>query len=161
MDTMQNEPNDDSLREEYKKTIKREITKKIGSMTLLVSEDTYDKALTAFNIGVAGIEMGMDVSMFFTARGVNIMKKAYRPRRARFGEAPIAWKENLIQKRGGAVLAQLMYQAKDMGVHLCVCYTSLASTNLKESMLLDGIKVMRMVEFLELTLHSDVNLVIG
>jgi len=149
------------IRKEYKKTMKRVINKKIGTMTIIVTEDTYDKALTAFNFGVAGIEMGMNVSMFFTSRGINIIKKAYKPRRARWGEAPIIWKETSIKRRGGSVLAQLMYQAKDMGIHFYACYTSMVSTGLKEVMLLENIKVIRMAEFLGLTIESDIQLVIG
>jgi predicted peroxiredoxin len=149
------------IRKEYKKTMKRVINKKIGTMTIIVTEDTYDKALTAFNFGVAGIEMGMNVSMFFTSRGINIIKKAYKPRRARWGEAPIIWKETFIKRRGGSVLAQLMYQAKDMGIHFYACYTSMVSTGLKEVMLLENIKVIRMAEFLGLTIESDIQLVIG
>ena len=99
--------------------MQRAITKKIGSMTIIITEDTYDKALTAFNFGVAGVEMGMKVQIFFTSRGINIMKKSYKPRRARWGEAPVAWKESSIKRNGGVVLAELMYQARDMGVPKC------------------------------------------
>ena len=148
-------------RKEYEKTMNRELNNKIGSMVIIVAEDTYDKALTAFNLGVAGVELGIKVNMFFTSRGVNVLKKAYKPRRARWGEAPIGWKETFIKKRGGSILAQLMYQAKDMGVHLYVCYTSMISIGLKESMFIGGIKVIRMAEFIELTIESDAQFVIG
>lgn len=73
-------------RKEYKETMKREIEKKIGSMTIILVEDTYDKALTAFNIAVGAVEMGMTVYMFFTSRGVNVLKKSYKPRRSRWGK---------------------------------------------------------------------------
>ena len=151
----------EEIRKEYEKTMQRAITKKIGTMTIIVMEDTYDKALTAFNFGVAGVEMGMNVSMFFTSRGINIVKKSYKPRRARWGEAPIVWKETSIKRRGGVVLAELMYQARDMGVHFYVCYTSMISTGIKESMLLENIKVTRLAEFLGLTLESEIQLVIS
>jgi len=141
--------------------MQRAISKKIGTITIIVMEDTYDKALTAFNFGVAGVEMGMKVSLFFTSRGINIVKKAYKPRRARWGEAPIIWKETSIKRRGGVVLAELMYQARDMGAHFYACYTSMISTGLKEAMLLENVKVIRMAEFLGLALESDIQLVIS
>jgi len=150
-----------ALRKEYEKTIKRPLNKKVGSLTIIVTEDTYDKALTAFNIGVAAIEMGMTVSMFFTSRGINIITKSYKPRRARWGEAPIAWKENIIKRRGGSVLAHLMYQAKDMGVHFYGCYTSMVSAGLQERKLLENVKMIRMTEFLGMAVDSDIHLVIG
>lgn len=148
-------------RREYEKTMKRKIKKKVGIMTIVVIEDTYDKALTAFNIGVGGVQMGMKVSMFFTSRGVNILKKAYKPRRARWGEAPIGWKETYIRKRGGPILANLMYQARDMGVSLYICYTSMVSMGIKEDMFVNGIKILRMAEFLEIAMGSDAQFVIG
>jgi len=148
-------------RKEYEKTMKRKIKKRVGTVTIVVTEDTYDKALTAFNIGVGGIQMGMKIHMFFTSRGVNILKKSYKPRRARWGEAPISWKETFIKKRGGPILANLMYQAKDMGVNLYVCYTSMISLGLKEDMFVGGIKTIRMSEFLEFSLESDAQFVIG
>jgi peroxiredoxin family protein len=148
-------------RKEYKETMKREIEKKIGSMTIILVEDTYDKALTAFNIAVGAVEMGMTVYMFFTSRGVNVLKKSYKPRRSRWGEAPIGWKETYIKKRGGPVLAHLMYQAKDMGVKFYVCYTSMISMGLTEEELLSDIQVIRMYEFLGLTIDTDSQFVIG
>jgi predicted peroxiredoxin len=151
----------EEIRKEYEKTMQRAITKKIGTITIIVIEDTYDKALTAFNFGVAGVEMGMKVSIFFTSRGINIIKKAYKPRRARWGEAPIIWKETSIKRKGGIVLAELMYQARDMGVHFYACYTSMISAGLKEAMLLENVKVIRMAEFLGLALESDIQLVIS
>ncbi len=149
------------VRKEYEKTLRRKVGKTVGSLTIVVTDDTYDKALTAFNFAVAGIEIGMKVNMFFTSRGINILKKSYKPRRARWGEAPIGWKEAVIKKKGGPVLGQLMYQAKDMGVDLFICYTSMVSTGIKEDMLINDVKVIRMVEFLELAVESDAQFVIS
>jgi len=149
------------IRKEYEKTMKRQLAKKVGSMTIIVTEDTYDKALTAFNMAVAGIELGMKVNMFFTSRGANVMKKSYKPRRARWGESPIGWKETFIKRHGGTTLAQLMYQAKDMGVEFYSCYTSMLSMGIKEDTLLENVQVMRMSEFLGVAVDSDIQLVIG
>jgi predicted peroxiredoxin len=97
----------------------------------------------------------------FMARGVNVLKKSYKPRRSRWGEAPIGWKETYIKRRGGPVLAHLMYQAKDMGVNIYVCYASMISMGLKEGELLNDIRVIQMPEFLELTIETDSQYVIG
>ena len=148
-------------RKEYKETMKREIRKKIGGIVIILTEDAYDKALTAFNMAVGAVEMGMTVNMFFTSRGVNVLKKSYKPRRSRWGEAPIGWKESYIKRRGGPILAHLMYQAKDMGVNFKVCYTSMVSMGLKEEDLLADVAVIRMYEFLALSNETDSQFVIG
>jgi len=149
------------LREQYKKTMKRDINKKVGTITIIITEDTYDKAITAFNFAVSAIEMGIKVNMFFTARGINILRKSYKPRRAKWGEAPIGWKESFIKRRGGATLAQLMYQAKDMGVQINMCYTSMISTGLQEKMFINGIEILTMPEFLQSAIETDANFLIG
>lgn len=142
-------------REEYIKTMKRQLERRVGSIAIILTEDSYDKALTAFNIAVGAVEMGMTVHMFFTARGINVLRKSYKPRRARWGEAPIGWKEAYIKKRGGPILAHLMYQAKDMGVNLHACFTSMISMGLSEKDLLSEVRSTRVSEFLELSVETD------
>ena len=44
-------------------------------MTIVVFSDELDKALSAFIIATTGASMGMDVTMFFTFWGLNILKK--------------------------------------------------------------------------------------
>ncbi len=148
------------IREKYEQTMQRELVQKVGKITVVLTEDTYDKALTAFNIAVAAVEMGMTVHMFFTARAVNVLRKSYKPRRSRWGEAPIGWKESYIKRRGGPVLAHLMYQAKDMGVNIYVCFTSMVSMGLTEKDLIGDIRAIRMSEFLEMSVVTDSQFVI-
>jgi len=152
---------DELQRLQYEQTMQRALPKKAGAIAIMVTEDTYDKALTAFNIGVAAREVGMSVTIFFTARGINVLTKGFKPRRARWGEAPIGWKENVIKTRGGPLLGQLMYQAKDMGIRLCICYTSMISTGVKPHHLINGIDVLRMSEFMEICINADIQYVIG
>ena len=44
-------------------------------VTLIVFSGEMDKALAAFNIAIGSVSSGMDVSMFFTFWGLNIIKK--------------------------------------------------------------------------------------
>ncbi len=44
-------------------------------MTIIVFSGELDKALAAFNIAIGGATSGMDVTMFFTFWGLNIVKK--------------------------------------------------------------------------------------
>jgi peroxiredoxin family protein len=44
-------------------------------MTIVVFSGDLDKALAAFILATTGASMGMDVSMFFTFWGLNILKK--------------------------------------------------------------------------------------
>ncbi|TET37581.1 MAG: hypothetical protein E3J65_06335, partial [Dehalococcoidia bacterium] len=44
-------------------------------ITLVVFSGEMDKALAAFNIAIGAASMGMEVSMFFTFWGLNIIKR--------------------------------------------------------------------------------------
>jgi peroxiredoxin family protein len=52
-------------------------------VTLAVFSGEMDKALAAFNIAIGAAAMGMEVSMFFTFWGLNIIKKNERPIKSR------------------------------------------------------------------------------
>ena len=52
-------------------------------VTLVVFSGEMDKALAAFNIAIGAASMGMEVSMFFTFWGLNIVKKNQGPIKSR------------------------------------------------------------------------------
>lgn len=52
-------------------------------VTLAVFSGEMDKAMAAFNIAIGAAAMGMEVSMFFTFWGLNIIKKNKRPIKSR------------------------------------------------------------------------------
>ena len=52
-------------------------------VTLIMFSDDMDKALAAFNIAIGASSMGMEVSMFFTFWGLNIIKKNDGPIKSR------------------------------------------------------------------------------
>jgi len=44
-------------------------------MTIIVFSGEMDKVLSAFNLAIGGATAGMDVTMFFTLWGLNVLKK--------------------------------------------------------------------------------------
>jgi peroxiredoxin family protein len=54
-----------------------------GKVTLVVFSGEMDRALAAFNIAIGAASMGMEVSMFFTFWGLNILKKNEGPIRSK------------------------------------------------------------------------------
>ena len=52
-------------------------------VTLVIFSGEMDKALAAFNIAIGAASMGMEVSMFFTFWGLNIVKKNQGPIKSR------------------------------------------------------------------------------
>jgi peroxiredoxin family protein len=54
-----------------------------NKVTLVVFSGELDKAIAAFNIAIGAASMGMEVSMFFTFWGLNILKKNEGPIRSK------------------------------------------------------------------------------
>ncbi len=52
-------------------------------MTLIVFSGEMDKAMAAFNLAIGGASMGLEVSMFFTFWGLNVIKKNEGPIRSK------------------------------------------------------------------------------
>lgn len=118
-------------------------------VTLVVFSGDLDKALAAFNIAIGAASMGMEVSMFFTFWGLNILKKNQGPIKSK----GIMRKMLNLMNRGGArrlhlskfhmlglgtwmmkrlmkdvnfpQLEELMAMAKSSGVKFIACTTSM------------------------------------
>jgi peroxiredoxin family protein len=125
-------------------------------LTIVVFSGDLDRALAAFILATTGASMGMDVSMFFTFWGLNILKK----NEGGAGGKGLMKKMLNIMNRGGtkrlklskfhmfglgtAMMKKLMKEsrvpsvdefiqmAKDMGVKLVPCTTSCGVMGLEE-----------------------------
>lgn len=74
-------------------------------MTIVVFSGELDKALAAFILATTGASMGMDVSMFFTFWGLNILKKNTGPVKSK----GIMRKMLNIMNRGGSKRLKLTH----------------------------------------------------
>jgi len=118
-------------------------------VTLVVFSGELDKALAAFNIAIGAASMGMEVSMFFTFWGLNVIKKNRGPIKSR----GIMRKMLNFMNRGGSQrlplskfhmlglgkwmmgklmrnarfpsVEEMMALAKEMGVKFIACTTSM------------------------------------
>jgi len=119
------------------------------SVTLVVFSGELDKALAAFNIAIGAASMGMEVSMFFTFWGLNIIKRnegsieskgvmrrmlnfmnrggSKRLRLSRFHMLGMGkWMmKRLMKDVKFPQLEELMATAKNMGVKFIACTTSM------------------------------------
>jgi peroxiredoxin family protein len=117
-------------------------------MTLVVFSGEFDKAVAAFILATTGASMGMDVTMFFTFWGLNVLKKNEGPA----GGKGLMGKMLNLMNRGGSrrlklshfhmfgmgtgmmkqfmkdnrlpSLDEFIQMAKDMGVKMVPCSTS-------------------------------------
>ncbi|MBC8263553.1 MAG: DsrE/DsrF/DrsH-like family protein [Anaerolineales bacterium] len=126
------------------------------SVTIVVFSGELDKALASFNIATTAAAMGMDVTMFFTFWGLNVIKKNEGPLRSRgLMRKMLNWMNRGGSKRlklsrfnmlglGARMIKKLMRedkmpsieeliaQANRLGVKLIACTTSMGMMDLGE-----------------------------
>jgi len=118
-------------------------------MTLILFSGEMDKALAAFNIAIGGASSGMDVTIFFTFWGLNVIKKsegsikskgvmrnmlnfmnrggAKRLPLSKFhmGGAGKAMMQKLMKDINFPQVDELMRMAKELGVKFIACTTTM------------------------------------
>ncbi len=124
--------------------------------TIVVFSGELDRALAAFNIATTAASMGMEVTMFFTFWGLNVVTKekvkgsdkdalqkmmgmmnkggARRLKLSRmnmFGGGKAAMKK-LMRDYHMPSLEEMIPMAKELGVHFLACTTSMALMGLSE-----------------------------
>ena len=124
--------------------------------TIVVFSGELDRALAAFNIATTAASMGMEVTMFFTFWGLNVVTKEKTP-----GDDKDALQKMMgMMNKGGArrlklsrmnmlgggkaamkklmrdyhmpSLEEMIPMAKELGVHFLACTTSMALMGLGE-----------------------------
>ena len=123
-------------------------------MTLIMFSGDMDKALAAFNLAIGAASMGMEVSMFFTFWGLNVIKKNEGPIRSKgimrkmlnfvnrggAGRLPLSkfhmfgmgkWMmEKLMKETRFPSAQELMTMAHGAGVKFIACTTSMGMMGL-------------------------------
>jgi peroxiredoxin family protein len=118
-------------------------------VTLVMFSGDMDKALAAFNIAIGAASMGMEVSIFFTFWGLNIIKKNEGsiqskgimrkmlnlmnrggPRRLPLSKFDMfglgRWMmKRLMKDQNSPQVEEMISMAKDMGVKFIACTTSI------------------------------------
>ena len=154
-------------------------------MTIIVFSGEMDKVLAAFNIAIGGATSGMDVTMFFTFWGLNVLKKMKGSPRSN----GIMRKMLNIMNRGGAnrlplskfhmlgigkwmmqklmkdinfpQVQELMDTAKEFGVKFMACTTTIGMMGLtKEAFISDVDSFAGVATYIADAQESKVNLFI-
>ncbi|HDS08680.1 MAG TPA: pyridine nucleotide-disulfide oxidoreductase [Firmicutes bacterium] len=131
------------------------------SVTLVVSEDTLDKAFMPFMIAVTAASMDADVHIFFTFMGLNILRKRYKPKLSGIMKIFTGIMLRKMKKIKIPGFDELLLQAGELGVKLYACNTSMKMFDLKKEDLIDGVEVVGAAKFLQLAMNSDTQLFVG
>lgn len=151
--------------------------------TIVVHSGSFDRVLSAFIIATGAAAVGMEVSLFFSFWGLNVLKKGRRFRGKKLLEQAFtlltpAGSESLglsqrnfagfgarlirrmMREKEIASLEDLMDTAREFQVRLIACQMSMDVLGIKKEELIDGIEVGGVAAFLGDAARSKVALFI-
>lgn len=154
-----------------------ETTKRLA---IIASHGTMDAAYPPFILGTAAAAMDMEVAIFFTFFGLQILKKG---KIDKLKVAPIAnpampvpmpniigmlpgmtaaataMMNSWMKKAKVAKLSELLDMSKELGVKLIACQMTMDVMGIKKEDLIDGLEIGGAATFLEFASHNAITLV--
>ncbi|MBI0583392.1 MAG: DsrE/DsrF/DrsH-like family protein [Methanomassiliicoccus sp.] len=130
-------------------------------LVIVVSEGTFDKGMMAMMIANTAASMGMDVHIFFTFFGLNLLKKGTRPKLPGMYRLFTGMFVKRMAKGGVSDFPEQLSMATDLGVNLYACSTTMSLMRVKQEDMVDGVKVLGAAGFLNIAADSDMQYFIG
>ncbi|MCI2400128.1 DsrE/DsrF/DrsH-like family protein [Aliiroseovarius subalbicans] len=157
------------------------------SMSIIVTKGTLDWAYPPFILATTAAAMDVEVTMFFTFYGLQLLKKDLdhlkistlgnpgmempmmgghmsMPNMVSMlpgvDRAATTMMKNLIKKKGVASIPDLREAAVDLEVNMIACQMTLDLFELSQDDLIDGLEIGGAATYMENALKSDINLYI-
>ena len=148
-------------------------------LAIIASHGTLDAAYPPFILGTAAAAMDIEVAIFFTFYGLQILKKGHIDK---LKVAPIAnpampvpmpniigmlpgmtaaataMMNSWMKKANVAKLSELLEMSKEMGIKLIGCQMTMDVMGIKKEELIDGIEIGGAATFLEFASHNAMTL---
>ena len=130
-------------------------------VVIVVSEGTFDKGMMSMIIANSAASMDMEVHVFFTFFGLNLLKKGNKPKLPGIYRLFTGMFIKRMAKGGIQKMDVQLETAKDLGVNLYACSTTMKLLGIEEKDMIDGIKIMGAAGFLDISADSDMQYFIG
>ncbi len=130
-------------------------------VVMVVSEGTFDKGMMAMIIANTAASMGMDVHIFFTFFGLNLLKKGAKPKLPGMCRLFTGMFTKRMAKGGIADFPEQLSMALDLGVNLYACSTTMSLLSIEQGDMIDGVKVLGAAGFLNVAADADMQYFIG
>ncbi len=146
-------------------------------MAIIASKGSLDMAYPPLILATTAAAMDMDVTIFFTFYGLEIVKKGQAdnlqvvplgnssmPMPNIVGALPgmtaIATKmmKSMFKKHGVATIGQLLELAKESGVKLIACQMTMDVLGIKQSDIIDGVEFGGAATFMDIAADSQISL---
>ncbi|MCP2520550.1 DsrE/DsrF/DrsH-like family protein [SCandidatus Aminicenantes bacterium Aminicenantia_JdfR_composite] len=154
-------------------------------LTLIIFSDNLDRALAAFNLATGAASMGIDVSMFFTFWGLNILRKKKEISKSKnfikrifkkinrggadrlklskfhmFGIGTFLMK-NFMKELNIPSIKEMISLAKNLGINIIACNTTMEIMGLKKEDLISEVdEIAGVATYLSKAKDSRINLFI-
>lgn len=136
---------------------------KPDKVTIVVLSGDMDRVMAAFIIATGAAAMGMQVTMFFTFWGLNVIRKKGTPSRAKdwlrrmfgllnrggaetlplsrfhFGGLGTSMMKRVMREHRMPGIPELMETARDLGVRFIACTTTMGLMGITKDTLVDGV----------------------
>jgi peroxiredoxin family protein len=152
-------------------------------MTIIASKGTLDMAYPPLILATTAAAMDVDVSIFFTFYGLDIIKKGnadslkVSPLGNPAMPMPIpiptlvsslpgmeamatAMMKSMFKKHGVATIGQLLDVAKESGVKLIACQMTMDVMGVKQSDIIEGVEFGGAATWMDIAADADINLFI-
>ena len=153
------------------------------SMSIIATKGSLDWAYPPFILGTTAAAMDMDVTMFFTFYGLELLKKDMNLQISTLGNPAMkfpmmgmhvgmpnimgaipgvdagasAMMKNLMKNKGVATIEDLREAAIESDVRLIACQMTLDLFEIKTSDLIDGVEIGGAATAIEIAAKSDIN----
>ena len=130
-------------------------------LVIVVSEGTFDKGMMAMMIANTAASMGMEVSVFFTFFGLNLLKKGAKPKLGGMYRLFTGMFLKRMAKGGVPGYQEQLAMAMDLGVNIYACSTTMSLMHMTPDKMVDGVKVLGAAGFLGIAADTDMQYFIG
>ncbi|MGQ4914792.1 MAG: DsrE/DsrF/DrsH-like family protein [Candidatus Asgardarchaeia archaeon] len=132
-------------------------------MAIVVSKNTVDMAYPPLILASAGVAMGMEVALFFTFWGMDIIKKGKADKLKLPGMMRLftGMMKGKMKKAGMAQLSELIKNSKELGVKFYACGATIDVMGIKKEDLIPEVDdILGAASFLEFAQDADITLFI-
>jgi len=128
---------------------------------MVVSEGSFDKAMMAMMMGNTAASMGIETHIFYTFFGLNLLKKGVKPKMPGMFRFFTGMMQKKMKGIGIEGYQEQLEMAKELGVKIYACNTSMEMMGIKKEDLIDGVTILGAAAFLNIAADSDMQLFIG
>lgn len=130
-------------------------------LTMVVSENAFDKAMMSVILANTAASMGMEVHVFYTFFGLNLLKKNADPKLPGIFRLFTGVFNKRMAKVGLQKFSEQLKMAIELGANIYACSTTMELMEVKQEDLISGVKVLGAAAFLNIAADSDIQLFIG